>query len=151
MTFSSGDDLGRGPRTARGLMWLVAAIGAGLAGCGKSDRLPVLQVYDVKGKVLLADGKPLSGGRIYFVPKGDLPITPNGLIGTDGTFSLVTGGSGEGAPAGEYKVRIEARESGPMVRSRNRDSRPDTTMRIARVSSITVRAESNQLEPILLK
>ena len=51
----------------------------------------------------------LSGGWIYFVRKaGDLPVTPSGVIGPDGTFSLVTGGSGEGAPPGEYKVRIEA-------------------------------------------
>ena len=65
-------------------------------------------MYEVKGKVLLADGKPLGGGWIYFVPKGDLPVTPSGVIGPDGTFSLVTGGSGDGAPPGEYKVRIEA-------------------------------------------
>ena len=98
----------RGPRRRS---WQVGLLGppvAMLAGCGHSDSLPATQVYEVKGKVLLADGKPLSGGWIYFVPKGDLPITPSGEIGSDGTFSLVTGGSGEGAPAGEYKVRIEA-------------------------------------------
>ena len=34
----------------------------GLSGCGNSDSLPKLQVYGVKGKVLLADGKPLQSG-----------------------------------------------------------------------------------------
>ena len=53
-------------------------------------------------------GKPLCSGWVYFVPKGDLSITPSAKIASDGTFSLVTGGSGEGAPAGDYKVRIEA-------------------------------------------
>ena len=111
------------------------AVCAGLAGCGKSDSLPVLEVYDVKGKVLLADGKPLDGGSIYFVSKaGDLPVTPSGVIGPDGTFSLVTGGSGDGAPPGEYKVRIEAPPVQTVGKAANRHSRSDTTMRIARAS-----------------
>ena len=65
-------------------------------------------MYQVNGKVLLADGKPLSGGWISFVPKGDLAVTPSGEIRPDGTFSIATGGSGDGAPPGEYKVRVEA-------------------------------------------
>ncbi len=68
----------------------------GLSGCGNSDSLPKLQVYGVKGKVLLADGKPLRSGWISFVPKAGLPITPSAQISSDGSFSLVTGGSGEG-------------------------------------------------------
>lgn len=78
---------------------LLAAFG-GLSGCGQSDSLPKLQVYEVKGKVLLPDGKPLSSGFISFVPKGDLPLTPSAEIGSDGTFSLITGGSGEGGAGG---------------------------------------------------
>ena len=111
------------------------AVCAGLAGCGKSDSLPVLQVYDVKGKVLLADGKPLSGGWIYFVPQGgDLPVTPSGVIGADGTFSLVTGGSGEGRRPGDYKVRIEAPPSETDGKSRKPRFRADTTTKTARAS-----------------
>src|ERR1700751_3754817 len=77
--------------------FVVAAL-AGLTGCSNSQALPVLTVYEVKGKVLLADGKPLADGSIYFVPKGDLTVTPSGRIGADGGFSIVTGGSGEGGP-----------------------------------------------------
>src|SRR5262249_11421514 len=98
----------RGPRRRRWAASLMVAAFAILAGCGNRDSLPAYQVYRVEGKVLLANGKPLDGGWIYFVPKSDLPVTPSGVIGSDGTYSLVTGGSGDGAPAGEYKVRVEA-------------------------------------------
>src|SRR5262249_52455439 len=79
---------------------LVTTAVAALAGCSGSDRLPNYQVYEVHGRVLLSDGKPLGGGWISFVSKADLPVTPSGPIEKDGTFSLVTGGSGKGAPAG---------------------------------------------------
>jgi hypothetical protein len=121
-----------------------------LAGCRNSDALPAYQVYNVKGKVLLADGTPLHGGWIYFVPKGDLPVTPSGEIGSDGTFSVVTGGSGEGAPAGEYKLRIEtpqfqrAKTKKPLIPVKYNDEDSSNLV-------VTVRAEPNQLDPIRLK
>jgi hypothetical protein len=131
---------------------LIIAACAGLAGCARSEALPALQVYEVKGKVLLADGKPLSGGSIYFVSKkGDLAVTPAGKIGPDGTFSVVTGGSGEGAPAVEYKVRIEA----PSVAAVGKTPKQPFPERYNDEDSsrleIIVRAQPNQLEPIQLK
>ncbi len=139
-----------------GSRWLagpVVALLAGLGGCHNSDSLPSLHVYEVKGKVLLADGKPLSEGWIYFVPKGDLPLTPSGVISSDGTFSLVTGGSGDGAPAGDYKLRVESpRLQQAAATSRKKPPFPgkygdeDSSGLV-----VTVRAESNQLEPIRLR
>lgn len=121
------------------------------AGCGHSDSLPKLAVYEVKGQVLLPDGKPLPGGFVYFVPRaGDLPLTPSGEIGPDGTFTVVTGGSGEGAPAGEYKLRIEtpqlraARNKKPLIPPRYQDE--DSSGLV-----VTVRAEANHLDPIRLR
>jgi hypothetical protein len=131
----------------------MAAAMAALAGCGRSDSLPSYQVYEVKGKVLLADGKPLGGGWITFVPKGDLLVTPSAVIDSDGGFSLSTGGSGDGAPAGDYKVRVEApqlQQAAP--KSRKKPLFPQKY--IDEDSSgvvITVRAQTNQLEPIVLK
>ncbi len=56
--------------------------------------------------MLLADGKPLTGGSVQFIPKqGGLPAS--GKIESDGTFSLTSLKSREGAAPGEYKVRIE--------------------------------------------
>jgi len=139
-------------RLARRSSGLIVVVLVGLAGCRKSDSLPVLQVYEVKGKVLLPDGKPLTGGWIYFVAKGgDLPVTPSGVIGSDGTFSLLTGGSGEGAPPGDYKIRVEA----PQLRTSQKSRKQPFPFKYTDEDSSglirTVRAEPNQLEPIQLK
>jgi hypothetical protein len=74
------------------------------AGCGGSGPFSGT-LYPVTGQVVLADGKPLTGGSVRFIPKlSGLPAT--GKIGPDGTFSLTTK-THEGAAPGEYKVRIE--------------------------------------------
>jgi hypothetical protein len=63
-----------------------------------------MQRYPAKGKVLLADGKPLTAGRVVF-----LTDTPPGSaatdIGSDGSFEF-KGASGEGLPEAKYKVHI---------------------------------------------
>jgi hypothetical protein len=141
----------RRPRTRleRGL--IVVALLAGLAGCFKSDSLPVFQVYEVKGKVLLANGKPLTAGWVYLVPKGDLSVTPSGEIASDGSFAITTGGSGAGAPPGEYKIRVEAPQFGPSKKG----EQPVVPIKYTDEDSsglvVTVRASSNQLEPFVLK
>ena len=149
----------RGTRTDRKLQrrrragTLMTVAVAALAGCRGSDSLPAYQVYQVDGKVLLADGMPLNGGWIYFVPKGDLPVTPSGEIGTDGTFSLATGGSGDGAPPGDYKVRVESPQL-QQAAGKSRKKLAFPTKYTDEDSSglvVTVRAESNHLDPILLK
>ena len=151
MRFAAVINTDRKCRRAYWLSGLVVAVWAGVTGCRNSDSLPALQVYDVKGKVLLADGKPLSGGFIYFVSKGDLPVTPSSVIASDGTFSLVTGGSGEGAPPGDYKIRVEA----PQLHTVQKSGKPAFPLKYNDEDSsglvITVRAETNQLEPIRLK
>jgi hypothetical protein len=55
--------------------------------------------------LLLADGTPLTGGAVSFIPTtGGLPAS--GKIAADGTFSLRSK-SRDGAAPGEYSVRIE--------------------------------------------
>jgi hypothetical protein len=140
----------RGLRRRRWTVGLTAVALAAAVGCGQSDTLPSYRVYEVKGRVLLATGKPLDGGWVYFVPKGDLPLTPSGVIGPDGTFSVVTGGSGEGAPAGDYKLRIEApqyqtaKTRKPVIPTKYQDE--DSSGLV-----VTVRAEPNHLDPIRLR
>jgi len=88
---------------------LLTAVAVGLAGCG-SNSLSSMKLYPVKGKVLLADGKPLTSGRIVFVAvKSTLTSAPSS-IESDGTFT-VKGSAGDGLPEGEYRIRIEAGES----------------------------------------
>ena len=143
------------PYHARQQAWrrngLLVAIWMVLAGCRNADSLPSLTVYEVKGKVLLADGKPLSSGWVYFVPKGDLTITPSGTIGPDGSFSLITGGSGDGAPPGEYKVRIESTGVHLAQKSKKRLFPFKYTDEDSSGLVVTVRPEANQLEPFQLK
>jgi hypothetical protein len=124
---------------------------AATAGCGKSDSLPSLQVYEVNGKVLLGDGKPLTGGWVYFVPKGDLTVTPSAQIGPDGSFTVVTGGSGNGAPAGDYKVRIEAPQFKVDPRSKKSVFPFKYTDEDSSGLIVTVKPEVNQLETFRLK
>jgi hypothetical protein len=78
-----------------------------LAGCGEpvgGTRNETL--YPAKGQVLLANGKPLSGGTVVFIPASGQDASPRGEIGPDGNFVLKTRDA-DGAPAGKYKVRIE--------------------------------------------
>ena len=93
--------------------WLVCtclAITAGLviAGCG-SGNSGSTRDYPVKGKVIQSDGKALSGGRVVFV-SSDTALYYMGSIGADGSFELKQG-SRVGAPAGNYKIRIEVDET----------------------------------------
>jgi hypothetical protein len=77
-----------------------------LAGCGVGNGSPFgsLTRYGAKGKVLLADGKPLTTGRIVFL--SDAPSASAAAdIGGDGTFEF-KGESGDGLPAATYKVHI---------------------------------------------
>jgi hypothetical protein len=130
---------------------LLTAILAALAGCHGSDSLPNYQVYEVTGRVLLSDGKPLGSGWISFVSKGDLPVTPSGQISQDGTFSLVTGGSGKGAPAGDYKVRVESPELQGGGKSRKALFPFKYTDEDSSGIVVTVRPQANELEPIRLR
>ncbi len=141
-------------RTISRALWsgsVVAGLLAVLCGCQSSDRLPSLTVYQVTGKVLLADGKPLTSGWIYFVPKSDLSVTPSAQIAADGSFSLDTGGSGAGAPPGEYKVRIEAPQAHVNPKSKKSLFPFKYTDEDSSGILVTVLAEPNQLKPFILK
>jgi hypothetical protein len=79
-----------------------AILSAALAGCGTGG------LYPVEGKVVWTDGSPateLANSMVYF----DLPeqaIGASGQIQSDGSFTLTTSQPGDGATAGDYKVRI---------------------------------------------
>ncbi len=83
----------------------VAAVLA-LAGCGGEGggSFGGLHRYPVKGKVLLADGKPLTGGHIVFLSDAP-PASASADIGSDGSFEF-KGPSGDGLPEAKYKVHL---------------------------------------------
>jgi len=88
--------------------WLLAAVAVGVAGCD-SNSLSSMRLYPVKGKVLLADGKPVPGARIVFVGVKSTLSFP-ATIESDGMFT-VKGAKGDGLPEGDYQVRIEGDET----------------------------------------
>src|SRR5271157_6391132 len=93
-------------RTALGRAVGMVAAGlmiSGLSGCG-GPTYSTPPVYPVKGQVLLPDGKPLTSGQVVLVSNQDVEFP--GKVGSDGRFSIKSG-AGDGAPEGEYKVRIE--------------------------------------------
>jgi hypothetical protein len=73
-----------------------------LAGCG-GDRL---RTAKVNGKVTYK-GKPVPNGTVTFIPEGGGP-SATGEIQSDGTFTMTTYSSGDGAILGKHKVVIAA-------------------------------------------
>jgi|GEM_PF-412649 len=91
------------PRRCLALGAIAAALMLTGSGCGGG----AAKLYKVSGKVTL-DGKPVSHATVQFEPidpaGGQKPAS--GQTGEDGTFSLTTNTSGDGAIAGKYKVAI---------------------------------------------
>jgi hypothetical protein len=143
----------------RGWIGLTAMLGLtllGFGGCGDPNAVTQLKIYPVKGKVLLADGKPLTGGRVVFMlPEKALEF--EGSIESDGSFSI-KGSQGEGAPEGTYKVRIEPDSTKPgdnSARTARRKSanQPFPAMYGDETTSVltaTVKSWDNTLEPFKL-
>src|SRR5208283_4488149 len=109
-------------------------------------------VYPVKGQILLSDGKPLTSGHVVLVSNQDVEFP--GKVESDGRFSIKSG-AGDGAPEGEYTVRIEP-ELQPGTAGRAKKgaaSLPfpakyadDTTSGL----KVTVKPGENNLEPFKL-
>jgi hypothetical protein len=91
---------------------ITAACAAGLAlliviGC--ADDSGLAKRYPVSGKVSY-NGKPVPQGRIDFAPaKGGEGRAASGDI-ADGSYSLTTATTGDGAIPGPYKVSVIAKE-----------------------------------------
>ena len=140
-----------------GLLALAVVLTSGCS--GNSGTPSIGHVYKVEGAIQLTGGKPLNGGRVYFVSK-DGSITSEGTIGADGRFNLKTGNE-DGAPEGDYKVRVEP-EDATLLSGANLGKRAakgskrlpfslkyldeDTSGLIAKVEP-----RANQIEPFLLK
>ena len=88
-----------------------------------------VKVYEVKGSVVLEDGKPLTGGTVEFEPVSGSVYQASGEIGPDGSFSLKTADSGDGAAPGEYRVKVVPDETtAPFITNRkNKNERLEQT------------------------
>lgn len=71
--------------------------------CGKNN------LYPVTGKVTYR-GAPAAGATVFFYRQGADPLNEHlvmGIVQEDGSFELVCGPLGKGAPPGDYDVVIE--------------------------------------------
>jgi hypothetical protein len=135
--------------TALGLVVL-----SGFGGCSGSNSVSNLTLNSVKGKVLQADGKPLTTGHVAFVsPEKGLEFS--GPIGPDGSFSIGSGDK-EGAPEGKYVVRIDP--DAAAVQAKGKPKKRTTALPFPEkyadetTSGLTavVKAGQNDLEPFKL-
>jgi hypothetical protein len=74
---------------------------AALTGCGGAGG-----TYPVRGKVVYADGAPVSGGVINFEPAGAEGEPATGIVNQDGTYEARTTDKLAGAKPGKYRVSI---------------------------------------------
>ena len=84
------------------LCWLMVVPAlAMVAGCGGGSTHPV------EGSVTFADGSPVTVGSVVFSSVDQQPpVSAQGAIHHDGTFSLGTFRPGDGAPAGKYRAVV---------------------------------------------
>jgi hypothetical protein len=79
-------------------------------------------IHPVSGKVLYK-GSPASGAVVFFIRQGgdsnDEPAMM-GIVQKDGSFELVCGSLGKGAPAGNYDVLIEWKAVSEQSKGRSR-------------------------------
>jgi len=154
MTWNVGTKLST-RRTALGrAVGIVAAARlmiSGLSGCGEPT-YSTPTVYPVKGQVLLPNGKPLTSGQVVLVSNQGMEFP--GKVGSDGRFSIKCG-AGDGAPEGEYKVRIDP-EPQPVSAGRAQKGAANLPFPAKYASEttsdlkVTVRPGENDLEPIKL-
>jgi hypothetical protein len=74
----------------------------------------------VRGRIL-CKGAPAAGATVFFKRRGADPMNEHtimGIAGPDGSFELVTGSLGSGAPPGDYDVFIQWREIAGQAKGR---------------------------------
>jgi hypothetical protein len=133
------------------LLCLTTAVAAALASsCSRSTRKPV---YPVRGQVLI-NGKPAAGATVFFYPVDSDPdaLAPYGVTDANGSFTLTTYLTFDGAPAGEYVVTVRC--PGPPRRG-DEDQGPDRLKgRYGDPKTSTLRAKvekkPNELQPFEL-
>jgi hypothetical protein len=86
---------------------LTALLALACASCGNRNN-----IYPVLGEVKYK-GSPASGATVFFHRQVADPVNENlimGIVQADGSFELVCGALGKGAPPGDYAVVIEWKE-----------------------------------------
>jgi hypothetical protein len=90
--------------------WIYFLVSAfAVLGCSRKSFPPNPKTVPIRGKVLLAPGKPLNGGHLIFHNKDPkrAAIEGHAELETDGTFKASTFGQDDGLVPGSYVVTIE--------------------------------------------
>ncbi|QEH38419.1 hypothetical protein OJF2_70200 [Aquisphaera giovannonii] len=124
-----------------------------LAGCRASDRGEAVATHPVHGSVVLADGRPVPGGLVTFVPQGTTGRQAVGALQQDGTFRLTTEAPDDGIAEGRYRVRIEPFATGEGVTKLDPKARIPSRYMDEDTSGIevTIKAGVEALDPFRLK
>jgi len=130
---------------------LTAALALACASCGNKNK-----IYPVSGKVAY-NGAPASGAAVFFYRHGADPMNEHmvmGLVQEDGSFELVCGSLGKGAPPGEYDVVIEWKQVSGQSKGRPQHGPDKLKGRYADpkhpLLHATVEAKATQLDPFEL-
>lgn len=137
--------------TPSGFGLLAALLALGPLSCGNNGDKPV---YPVRGQVFF-QGRPTAGALVLFQPVSDSDPKaprPRGRVDKDGAFTLSTYRANDGAPAGDYVVTIDWRQSVP---GRDNSGGPALMPPYYATSEgsplrATVRPEANQLPPFVI-
>lgn len=130
------------------LWWVVAVVSITGASCRSSHDL-----YPVSGTVTYK-GTPAAGAVVFFQRQGADPMNEHlimGIVQQDGSFSLVCGPYGAGAPPGAYDVLIEWKQNrnqpkGLATKAHDRLKGRYADPKNLRLHAI-VQAETNHLPP----
>jgi hypothetical protein len=122
--------------------------------CGSCGNKSTLQ--PVSGQVTY-QGTPASGATVVFHRQGGDPMNEHmimGIVQEDGSFELVCGSLGKGAPCGEYDVLIEWKPVSGQSKGRPQHGPDKLKGRYADPKRpgfrVTIKAERNDLAPFIL-
>jgi hypothetical protein len=129
---------------------LTTALVLACTSCGKNN------IYPVAGKVMYK-GAPAAGATVFLHRRGADPMNEHMIMSIareDGSFELVCGSLGKGAPPGEYDVLIEWKQVSDPVRGRPERGPDKLAGRYADPKHpcirVSIKAERNQLTPFEL-
>jgi hypothetical protein len=133
------------------VLCLTAALVLASASCGNKNN-----IYPVSGKVM-CKASPASGATVFFTRKGGDTMNDHmimGIVQEDGSFELVCGSLGKGAPLGEYDVLIEWKQVSGQSKGRPKQGLDKLKGRYADpkhpLLHTTVEAKTNDLPPFEL-
>jgi hypothetical protein len=134
----------------KSLFCAVAVCALACSSCGSSGLYPVSGLVTYKGQ-------PAEGAVVFFRRTGADPLneqTIMGIVRQDGSFTLVCGSMGEGAPPGEYAVLVEWRQSSNQAKGQAQKGPDRLEGRYADPNRpllhAVIKAERNELAPFEL-